>query len=247
MNQNTSRVLSFDGGGARGYISICFLEKIIKHPDLKMTEQEFINSFDVIAGTSIGGIIALSLSFGLSIKEVKVFFTEKAKRIFTTQSLYEIFTKSTDAKKDSYSPSKFRKLIMIANGFSFYESRSSQSNYGSALLYQILIDIFGNSTLKDLKKPIVIPAYQKNTNKVIFFSNVDNELYTGRNTRIADVACATSAAPMYFPPYSFDGNTYIDGGIFCNNPTLIAISLVKSIKIYSKKLCILSIGTGIQY
>jgi patatin-like phospholipase/acyl hydrolase len=249
MDSNTIRVISFDGGGTRGIMQLFFLEKLIvklTNNPKKITEQQLINSFDVIAGTSIGGIIALCLSFGLSIENIKAIFIEKAKRIFTIQTLSEIFTTNINAKKDSNRPNKLEQLIMIANDYPFYKSKSSKSNYGSNVLHQVLIDIFGNSTLKDLKIPVIVPAYQKNNNKIKVFSNINSELYIGQNARIVDVARATSAAPIYLPPYSFDGNTYVDGGVFCNDPVLLAIELAKTIKIHSKKMCILQLGTGIK-
>ena len=249
MNPNIIRIISFDGGGTRGIGQLFFLEKLIvelNNNPTKITERQLINSFDVIAGTSIGGIITLCLSFGLSIQEIKVMFIEKAKRIFTTRTISEIFTSSVNAKKDSNKPNKLKKLIMIANDYPFYKSKDLRSDYGSGILHQVLVEIFGNSTLKDLKIPVIIPAYQKNNNKIKVFSNINSELYIGQNTKIVDVARATSAAPIYLPPYSFDGNTYIDGGIFCNNPTLLAIELAKTIKKNSKKMCILALGTGIK-
>jgi len=224
MDPNITRILSFDGGGTRGIAQLSFLEKLIYeiNSEKKITEKELLNSFDVIAGTSIGGIIALCLSFGLSIKNIKEIFTIKAKRIFTIRTLKEIFTMNINATNNSNRPNELQKLIMIARDYPFYKSKSLESNYGSSMLHKVLVDIFDNATLKDLKIPVIVPAYQNN-NKVVVFSNVDSQFYIGQNAKIVDVARATSAASIYLPPYSFDGKTYIDGGIFCNNPTILAL------------------------
>ena len=84
MDFNTIRVLSLDGGGMRGYVSANFLKSFV---DLwGVNPNELWKYFDVISGSSIGGIMALALSFGKSPEELLTFFTEDGPWIFTTSS-----------------------------------------------------------------------------------------------------------------------------------------------------------------
>jgi patatin-like phospholipase/acyl hydrolase len=248
MNPDTTRIISLDGGGTRGYLQICMLKHYSQqaYDQHKISEQVFFNSFDVIAGTSIGGIIALGLAFGIKLCDIENIFIEKAKRIFTTRNYVDVVTNSLNASNDNRRPNILQKLFMIANNLPFYKSKHCESNYGSNILHQTLFDIFGNSTLQDLKTSVLIPAYQQNTNTGVIFSNYNSDLYIGQNAKIVDVALATSAAPFYLPTYSFDKNTYIDGGVFCNDPTVLAYGLAKTLKKTSQKTCILSLGTGIS-
>lgn len=248
MNPDTTRIISLLGGGTRGYMQICWLKLFVQkiYDENKISEQVFFNSCDVIAGTSIGGIIALGLAFGIKLCDIEKIFIEKAKRIFTTRNYVDIITNSLNASSDSRRPNILQKLSMIAYNLPFYKSKHCQSNYGSNILHQTLFDIFGNSTLQDLNTTVLIPAYQQNTNTAVIFSNYNSDLYIGQNAKILDVARATSAAPFYLPAYSFDQNTYIDGGVFCNDPTVLAYGLAKTLKKTSKKTCILSLGTGIS-
>lgn len=247
MNKDIIKVLSFDGGGMRGYGQICFLQKIVKqilntHKEIE-TERDFFSNFDIMAGTSIGGILALGLAFGMKLEEIETIFLEKGKRIFTTRRFSEVITGSIHAKRDSKKPKKIQKLLMLLKGIPFYQSKHSDSDYGDSALHKMLFNIFGNARLSDLNVPVLVPAYQKDANKGVFFSNIEHPICFGKNSKIIDVARATSAAPIYLPPYSFDGRVYIDGGFFCNNPTLIALFLVNK---SDKKPWILSLGTGLK-
>lgn len=246
MNPDTTRIISLCGGGTRGYLQICMLKHFLEqaHNDYNISEQVFFSSYDVIAGTSIGGIIALCLAFGVELRDIETIFTEKGKRIFTTRNYIDIVTNSLNASNDSRRPNALQKLFMIANNLPFYQSKHFDSNYGSNILHTILLDIFGNSTLQDLKTHVLIPAYQQNTDTGIIFSNYNSDLYIGQNAKIVDVARATSAAPFYLPTYSFDKNTYVDGGVFCNDPVILACGLATTLKKTSKKTVILSLGTG---
>lgn len=242
MDQNTLRILSLDGGGARGYMQLAFLAKVLKQ--VKTSEREFWNSFDIMAGTSVGGIIVLSLAFGLKLKDIISIFKEKLPRIFTTRSFTDTVSGSFNASKDSNRPNTLQKILKLSTGSHFYEPAHTTSGYGSNVLDQMLSATFGNATLKDINIPVLIPAYQQNTDKAVIFSNISDSGYIGQNEKIVDVARATSAAPLYLPPHSFGGNTYIDGGIFCNNPTQLALIAAQSLKKNAKKCCVFSLGTG---
>jgi patatin-like phospholipase/acyl hydrolase len=71
------RVLSIDGGGIRGVFPAAFLAQLQKH-----LEHPIGRYFDLIAGTSTGGIIAIGLGLGIPISEILQLYELKGPRIF---------------------------------------------------------------------------------------------------------------------------------------------------------------------
>ena len=243
MDSRTIRILSLDGGGVRGYLSLKFLQRFIAQWGIN--PSELWKYFDVIAGTSIGGIQALGYAYGLSTELLEPFFLEKSKRIFTIRSA----PVGCDANSDSNRPNILQKIALVTLNDPFYKSAcdpdAGNSNYGSNILQQTLVDTFGTDTLSDLKTKVLIPSYEKDTSSYLFFSNYNDPMFKGRNESIVNVARATSAAPVYLPKHSFNSHDYIDGGIYQNNPADIALSLGKTIKPIANRFCVLSLGTGI--
>jgi len=244
MDFNTIRVLSLDGGGMRGYVSANFLKSFV---DLwGVNPNELWKYFDVISGSSIGGIMALALSFGKSPEELLTFFTEDGPWIFTTSS-----------STPSVMPSTLSKVNTIVGGPlsnpTFYPSTTD--GIGTKRLKSKLDSVFGSSTMAELNTTTVITSFEKNnvdpdygqdTNTPIYFSNskVVPSLI-GQNFNIVDVAMATSAAPLYFPSWAIGTDLYIDGGVVQNNPAGLALSIAKAKKPTAKRYCVLSIGTGL--
>ena len=244
MDFNTIRVLSLDGGGMRGYVSANFLKSFV---DLwGVNPNELWKYFDVISGSSIGGIMALALSFGKSPEELLTFFTEDGPWIFTTSS-----------STPSVMPSTLSKVNTIVGGPlsnpTFYPSTTD--GIGTKRLKSKLDSVFGTSTMAELNTTTVITSFEKNnvdpdygqdTNTPIYFSNsrVVPSLI-GQDFNIVDVAMATSAAPLYFPSWPIGEDLYIDGGVVQNNPVGLALSIAKAKKPTAKRYCVLSIGTGL--
>lgn len=243
MDKNTIRILSLDGGGVRGYLSLKFLQRFIQQ--WGVDGSELWKYFDVIAGTSIGAIQALGYAYGKSPNELEAFFLQKAKRIFTIRTV----PVGCDADSNSNRPSTLQKIGLLTLNDPFYKSAcavdAGNSNYGTNILQQTLIDNFGTDTLQKLKTKVVIPSYEKDRSKYVLFSNYNDPMFIGKDELIVNVARATSAAPVYLPKHSFNSHDYIDGGIYQNNPSEIALSLAKSIKPRANRYCVLSLGTGL--
>lgn len=229
----TLRILELDGGGERGYLPLNFLKWFVDLWGINFTE--IYKEFDVICGTSIGGILAISLAQGgITFETLSNFFTEQGPWIFTT-----------DSDTPSVKPSTFDKLqdIVIANT-PFYET--SDDSYGSALLYKTIRDVAGDVKIKDLNTNVIIPSYRLDTNNFVLFSNIKREQFIGHDALASDVALSTSAAPFYLPYYTWqDGHTYIDGGLYQNNPAIFGRNLAQIIKPTARRACILSLGTGL--
>lgn len=242
-DRNTLRILSLDGGGERGYLSLKFFQKFVQQWGI--TPSDIWKNFDVIAGTSIGGITGLGYAYGLSPDELEPFFTEEGPWLFTIRTPLDVAEGSHNASYPSNRPNRSEKVLILGNNDQFYTSAYSDSNYGSVRFYEQLTATFGSATLQNLKTNILIPSYRYNTNTPVLFSNVNYADFIGQNELITNVAKATSAAPLYLPPVDFGGNTYIDGGVYQNNPAQLALNLAKMIKPTANRYCVLSLGTGL--
>jgi hypothetical protein len=252
MDSNTVRILAISGGGMKGYGANHFMKKFMTQmqgsdPAPKANLWEY---FDVICGTSIGGILACGYAFGKSPEEMEPFFKEKGHYIFSTDS------------SPSVKPSTLSKINSLANPLSlvfstapenqgFYASKGA-TTHGDIILHQTLVDNFGISTLANLNTKVIIPAFQQDLSRYVLFSNYqDDDYFIGNTAQIVDVCRATSAAPVYLPAYKFslDGNdnnkrTYLDGGIFCNNPVLMGINVALASKQLATRVVVLEVGCG---
>lgn len=234
---NTIRVLSFDGGGARGYLSLSWFQRFINQWGI--SPSAVAANFDVIMGTSVGGMMGLSLAFGLTPDDdpetgMFKFFIEDAPYIFSLSSLIP-----------SWRPNSLTKGALILADIPFYQSSGpTADSYGYGLLVNRLQTTFGSSTLQNLNTNVIIPSYRQDTKSYVLFSNVTNGRFVGPNSLISDVALATGSPPVYMPSWTFGGHTYIDGGVYQNNPANFGVVLGKMLKPNAKRICLLSIGTG---
>lgn len=230
--------LNLTGGGGRGYLSICLLENIINLSN--MTFVEFMSMFNVITGTSIGGIIALGLASGKTLDEIKPLFI-KGKRIFTISPT-----------EDNKRPSFLDKLTGTLLNNAWYKSPveystlSDSQKYGHLVLYDLLDNFFGDKKMSNLSKKVVITSFRPSNKQFIMFSNYDDKKYfTYNNELVKDVAKATSAAPFYLPEVEINGLRYQDGGLGVNDPVEMGIILNSLIDTNCQEIFSLNISTGL--
>lgn len=194
------RVLSLNGGGARGLFTISVLAEIERILDVKKGKPgtKIGDYFDLITGTSIGGILALGLAAGKSARELKDVFREQAPLIF---------------------PARWSVIKKCRAAFG--------AQYRSKPLYDAVASMIGTkTTFNDLTRRVMIPAVNLSTGKPQFFKTPHNPDFT-RDGRLSliDAAMATSAAPTYFRPHRCaDLDAYFaDGGLVANNPSYVAL------------------------
>jgi patatin-like phospholipase/acyl hydrolase len=243
-DRNTLRILSLDGGGMRGYLSAIFFKLFVQQWGINA--NEIWKHFDIITGSSIGGITALAYASGKSPTDILPFFTEDGPWIFTTST-------STPSSR----PSTLTKINTIVGGPlsspTFYPSTTD--GIGTKRLKSKLDNVFGIQTMQDMKTNVLITSFEKNatetdftqdSNTPIYFSNSNIvPVLIGQNNLAVDVAMATSAAPLYFPSWQIGEDKYIDGGVVQNNPASLGLAIAKSLKPTAKRYCVLSIGTGL--
>lgn len=233
------RILSIDGGGIRGILPGVILARLEK----KLQEQKgyenkrIADMFDFIAGTSTGGILTLFyLTPDSSGKKVK-YSAQEAVNMYLDRG-DEIFDVSIKQK--------------LTSGFGLTDEK-----YNSTELEEALNDNFKDIKLNQLLKPCIITAYNIREGKPHFFTQHDARKDVN-NFKVKDVARATSAAPTYFEVARIKNEIgtpfpLIDGGVFANNPALVAYSEVRNMNLAgikkpkAKNMMIVSIvGTGSQ-
>jgi len=243
-DRNTLRILSLDGGGMRGYLSAIFFKLFVQQWGINA--NEIWKHFDIITGSSIGGIMGLAYASGKSPSDILSFFTDDGPYIFTTSS-----------SSPSSRPSTLAKINSIVGGPlsspTFYPS--TIDGIGTKRLKSKLDSVFGTQTMQDMKTNVLITSFEKNdsetdftqdTNTPVYFSNSNIvPVLIGQNYLAADIAMATSAAPLYFPSWQIGDDKYIDGGVVQNNPASLGLAIGKSLKKHANRYCVLSIGTGL--
>ncbi|KAK6237607.1 hypothetical protein QUC31_003076 [Theobroma cacao] len=235
-------VLSIDGGGIRGIIPgtlLAFLES--KLQELDGPNARIADYFDIVAGTSTGGLVATMLTAPskgsrrqpmYAAKDINNFYLEHSPKIFPQDS--------TDA--------------------------SMGPKYDGQYLRSLINQLLGDITLKQTLTDVVIPTFDIKLLQPVIFSTNDAKVNAWKNARLADACIGTSAAPTLLPAHYFEtkdhtnGKTHtfdlIDGGVAANNPTLVAIShvwmeimkrnadFIDIEPMDSKRMLVLSLGTG---
>jgi predicted acylesterase/phospholipase RssA len=211
------RILSLDGGGIKGAFTAAALSEWEKVTGKRLTEY-----FDLIAGTSTGGIIALGLGLGLPAMEILKFYQEKGPEIFPNITAQQ-------------------KLMLNLRHL-------WQAKYGPGPLRAALEGVFGDRKLKDSKSRLVIPAYDIVRGRIYVFKTRHHpELIFDEDLPAVDVALATAAAPTFFEHAEISaqsGAIYVDGGTWANCPALVA--LVEAIHFLNaplESIDVLSVGT----
>ncbi len=208
------QILSLDGGGIKGLFSAAILAHL--EEDLKIN---IIDHFDIIVGTSTGGIIALGLGAGMKPIKLVEFYVSKGPKIFASSSL---------------------------NRFKCWLRHWIKNKYNNIELKRALKECFGDKLLGDSKKRLVITAYNIGEDDIYLFKTPHNErLIRDWKVPMWKVALATSAAPTYFPSFRGINNIrLIDGGVWGNNPIMVGIvEAVSLLNIPLSNICVLSLGT----
>jgi hypothetical protein len=205
------RILAIDGGGIKGVFPAAFLAALEEILGLENAGQYF----DLIVGTSTGGIIALGLGLEVSGRDILGFYEGHGPAIFSGS----------------------RKLRGYRSWF--------RSKYDLMPLRKALETVFGTKRLGDCARRLVIPSLDLAKGEVHIWKTAHHARFqTDHRTSAIDVAMATAAAPTYFPTHRLaSGIPLIDGGTWANNP--VAIAVVEAIGILGwspDELRVLSIG-----
>jgi uncharacterized protein len=191
------RVLSLDGGGIKGAFTASVLATFEED-----TGRAAVDHFDLITGTSTGGIIAIGLGLGLSARTICDFYDQKGATIFPGTSLVQ----RTEGRLRQ-----------------FFGSKHSHS-----VLREALVEVLGARKFGESKCRLVIPTYDAVAGRIFLMKTAHHERFRYDTDALAvDVALATSAAPTYFAAAPFPTHadaSYVDGGIWANSPVMVGVT-----------------------
>lgn len=237
FGKGPKRILSLDGGGVRGIVSLAFLEKIEAEVDaIEGRPTRLCDWFDLIGGTSTGAIIATALALGYRVAEIRRFYESLGPKIFKKSHLRIV---GWQAKFDARSLE--RELAAII-GQRQLDSADLQTG-----LCILLKRLDTGSTWMVMNNPASA-----------FWETPDGAAYTGnRYLPLADVVRASTAAPSFFDPEVIDispgqpPGLFIDGGLTPHNNPVLMLLMAVLLPPYGLRwqtgpdeLLIVSVGTG---
>ena len=206
------RILAIDGGGIRGIIPALVLADLERRAGRPVFEL-----FDLIAGTSTGGILACALCApeSLPAEQLVALYEEEGPEIFSRSALQR--ARSGEGLLDE--------------------------KYDSAALDRALERFLSDKRLSESRPDLIVPAYDTADPGPYFFKSSKARENEADDFALSVVARATSAAPTYFEASAVDGRALIDGGVFAINPAMSAFAEVMRHQ-PSAEVVLLSLGTG---
>lgn len=214
------RILSIDGGGIRGILPAAVLTQL---EDRYLDGRSIGDYFDLITGTSTGGILALGLASGLRSKKLLDLYIRYGAQVFPP--LQWDFMKARvqlrwlrSARHYSYDPEPLRRRLSL---------------------------VFGKRTVGDATRRLCVPSFDGFTEVNVFKTPHHPDYKMDWREKLLTVAMATAAAPSYFPVYRDRGRFFADGGVWANDPVMIGlVDALACNQIERRQVHILSLGTG---
>lgn len=216
------QALALTGGGYRGL----YTAKALQTMEDSIGEP-IGRHFDLLCGTSIGGIVALAAAFEVPMRKVVDVFEKNGAAIFPA---------SQRARHDASRLSKYWDLFRFA----------STARYGTAPLREAITALIPpDALIGDALHPLAIPAVNLTEgHPQVFKTRHVKEWNRDWRMKAVDVAMATSAAPTFFELAEIGNSLYADGGLFANAPDLVAVHEAEHFfKVDVKAIRLLSIGT----
>jgi predicted acylesterase/phospholipase RssA len=235
------RVLSLDGGGIRGLYSALLLQGLSRrfaaNQHLPASASYDLGAkFDLIVGTSTGAILAVALAAGVPLERVVELYRQKAQGIFV----------------DPVGHGRGSALMWAARNHNHAANKP-------APLEAALHEVLGDETVAEMYArrgiALCIPTVNIETNKAWVFKTPhdkkSNRLNRDNDYRLVDVCMASSAAPMVLPlrgiasPGDAGGavNWFTDGGLWANNPSLVALTEALSMSDTNQPIDLMSVST----
>ena len=216
----TFRILSIDGGGIRGVFPAAFLEGLEKR---HIRGQSIVEYFDLITGTSTGGIIALGLAAGLGTNEIRNLYVKRGCEIFPPL------------------PEGF--IGVIGNGLRNLR-QYFRYRYDRDALMRLLIQTFGDREFGTAQVRLCIPSADGRYGEAYIFKTPHHpDFKKDAQESMTKVASATAAAPTFFRPLEDGDYTFVDGGIFANDPIMVGlVDVLSCFSVRRDRVRILSLG-----
>lgn len=213
------RILSLAGGGYLGFYTACVLAELEARAGRPLGR-----CFDLIAGTSVGGILALGLAFEVPAARMRQLFAKRGVDIFSARPLATgAVGNLLDLTRSVWGP-----------------------KYSGEPLRKALEEELGGRTLLQARHHVVVPAVNVSKSMTKIFKTPHAARSTGdEQVRAVDAAMATCAAPAYFPAVRIGEDLFADGGMFAVAPDLVALHEAEQfVGVDAADTDMLSIGTG---
>ncbi|HEY1772904.1 MAG TPA: CBASS cGAMP-activated phospholipase [Gammaproteobacteria bacterium] len=214
------RILSIDGGGIKGL----FAARLLSELEISLPrDKRLVDCFDMIVGTSTGGILALGIGLEVPCSQIYNLYVSEGKIIFSSHGIPPWIRK----------PWQFTRRIFT-------------HGYESAPLERALRKVFGNQLFGESVLPLCVPAFEARYGDPNIFKTPHHpDYYLDGSMPAIEVALATSAAPTYFRPRVDGGYVLLDGGVLANNPAMVGIvDALACFDIAPKQIRLTSIGFG---
>jgi hypothetical protein len=213
------QILSLSGGGYRGLFTAIILEELEQRAGRPLAD-----CFDLVAGTSIGGILACGLMTGVPASTIRKEFERLGDRVFDRHV------------------SLFGRRLFPVPRLGLFSARYSREGLEEAV--DGVLGPHASRTLSQTRSGLLVPAVSAtNGEPFVFETGRPNDPRGGVTLR--DVAFATSAAPTFFPEHAVLANALVDGGVIANAPDVLA--LVRAISTHGRhpsEIRLLSVGTS---
>ena len=202
---NRFQILALSGGGYKGLYTATIIADFEEH-----TRRPFASHFDLLSGTSIGGILTLALASEIPARKIVELLKSHGESIFTPMP-----------EQPFYRP--LRKKLRSWTGFDTGRGLK-KAKHSNTPLKNLLRELFDDRIIGDLKHRILIPAVNWTKGGPQFFKTPHHPRFTrDQSLSLVDIAMATSAAPIFLPNYVIKGQVYVDGGLVGNAPGLFAL------------------------
>ena len=213
------QVLALSGGGYLGLYTATILAEL----EASLGGPLLSDCFDLIAGTSVGGILALGVALGVPAGQMAKAFEERGEAIFSSRRAPSSFLAScSDLLRMSFGP-----------------------KYDGIALRETIAGLVGEHTLGDLRRPLLVPAVNMTKGGPQVFKTPHHPNFREDwKLRVTDVGMATSAAPTFFPLAPIGDEVFADGGLFANSPDVIALHEAEHfMAVPRERIRVLSVGT----
>lgn len=186
------KILSIDGGGIRGvypaHILRCIEERL---------QVNVVDTFDMIAGTSTGSIIAAGVATGVPAADIVAMYKEHGAGIFCN-----------------------KRFVLPVKGV----QPMFDSIYHARYLENVLTEVFQDKRLGDIEKPLLLPSTDIGNGCVhVLKSGYSKDFTRDNKVLVKDAVLASCSAPTYFDPRRLNEYLLADGGLWANNPALAAV------------------------
>jgi predicted acylesterase/phospholipase RssA len=205
------RILALSGGGFKGLFSARVLAAVENQ-----TGRQIASSFEMIAGTSIGAIVALAAAAGVPMSKLVEKLRELGPSVF---------------------PEKRWPMSVLSGVFA--------PMYSTEKLRTFLDELFEDRTIGDLQAAVVVPSVNITTGRPKIFKTPHHQnFFRDKSVLISEVALASAAAPIFFPLATVGNEVFADGGLYATSPDLIAAHEAEIwLEVDRSDIHILSVGT----